>query len=107
MARPAARDRRYAVGIVTATVFTRLWSADDASVRLADALAAGLARARARLHEVTAAYGAERFEPRRGEAPISSQFASDMQLLERVRHEGRHRMTSPSLPCSSSWSIVH
>src|SRR3989454_11641316 len=45
MARPAARDRRYAVGIVTATVFTRLWSADDASVRLADALAAGLARA--------------------------------------------------------------
>jgi len=82
MARPAARDRRYAVGIVTATVFTRLWSADDASVRLADTLAAGLARARARLHEVTAAYGAERFEP-------------------------RHRMTSPSLPCSSSWSIVH
>jgi len=80
----------YAVGIVTATVFARLLSADDASERLAGALAAGLARARARLHEVTARYGAERFEPRPGEAPISSQFASDMQLLERVRHEGRH-----------------
>src|SRR5438105_5011299 len=69
----------YAVGIVTATVFARLLSVDDASERLADALAAGLARARARLHEVTARYGAERFEPRPGEAPISSQFASDMQ----------------------------
>src|SRR5438128_10484882 len=89
MARPAARDRRYAVGIVTATVFTRLWPADDPSVRLADALAAGLARAPARLHEVTAAHGAARFEPPRGDAPISSPFSTDLQPLDRLPPQGR------------------
>jgi uncharacterized membrane protein YccC len=81
----------YAVGIVTATIFSRLLSPDDAVATLADSLAAGLARARSRLAEVTARYTADRFEPLPGEAPISSQFARDMQLLERVRQEGRDR----------------
>src|SRR5262245_51027507 len=81
----------YAVGIVTATIFSRLLSPDDAVATLADSLAAGLARARSRLAEVTARYGADRFEPLPGEAPISSQFARDTQLLERVRQEGRGR----------------
>ena len=81
----------YAVGIVTATTFSRLFAADDAAATLAGALAAGFARARVRLDEVTARFAAEGFEPIPGEAPISPQFARDMQLLERVRQEGRHR----------------
>src|SRR5205809_1965033 len=79
----------YAVGIVTATTFSRLFAADDAAATLAGALAAGFARARVRLDEVTARFAAEGFEPIPGEAPISPQFARDMQLLERVRQEGR------------------
>jgi len=81
----------YAVGIVTATVFSRLFAAGDAAATLAGVLAAGFARARVRLDEVTARFAAEGFAPIPGEAPISSQFARDMQLLERVRQEGRHR----------------
>ncbi len=81
----------YAVGIVTATVFSRLFAPDDTAATLASALAAGFACARARLDQVTARFTAERFEPIRVEAPISSQFARDIQLLERVRQEGRHR----------------
>ena len=81
----------YAVGIVTATTFSRLFAADDAAATLAGALAAGFARARVRLDEVTARFAAEGFEPIPGEAPISPQFARDMQLLERVRQEGRRR----------------
>src|SRR5262249_20651786 len=81
----------YAVGIVTATIFSRLLSPDDSAAMLADSLAAGFARSRARLAEITARYAAGRFEPLPGEAPISSQFARDMQLLERVRQEGRDR----------------
>jgi uncharacterized membrane protein YccC len=80
----------YAVGITTATAFSRLLSADDAAATLGTALAGGFARARARLHEVTARYCAAAFEPVPGESPLSSQFARDMQLLERVRQEGRH-----------------
>ena len=81
----------YAVGIVTATAFSQLFSADDTAATLANALADGFARARARLDQVTARFTAERFEAIRVEAPLSSQFARDMQLLERVRQEGRHR----------------
>ena len=81
----------YAVGIVTATVFSRLFAPDDTAATLASALAAGFARARARLDQVTARFTAERFEAIRVEAPISSQFARDIQLLERVRQEGRYR----------------
>jgi uncharacterized membrane protein YccC len=81
----------YAVGITTATTFSRLLSADDAAATLAAALAGGFALARSRLHEVTARYSAAAFEPVPGEPPLSSQFARDMQLLERVRQEGRHR----------------
>ena len=53
----------YAVGIITATTFSRLWSADDAAATLAAALASGFALARSRLHEVTARYSATAFEP--------------------------------------------
>jgi uncharacterized membrane protein YccC len=81
----------YGVGIVTATAFSRLFTMDDPAVTLVGTLAAGFASARARLDEVTARFVAERFEPVAGEAPVSSQFARDMQLLERVRQEGRHR----------------
>ena len=87
----------YAIGIVTATVFAQLLSPDDATATLAGALADGFARARARLAEVTGRYVAERFEPLPGEPPISSQFARDMQLLDRVRQEGRHRDDVPFL----------
>jgi uncharacterized membrane protein YccC len=81
----------YAVGIITATTFSRLWSADDAAATLTAALAGGFALGRFRLHEVTARYSATAFEPLPGEPPLSSQFAREMQLLERVRQEGRHR----------------
>src|SRR6185369_2877573 len=64
---------------------------DDTAATLASALAAGFARARARLDQVMARFTAEQFDPVRVEAPLSSQFARDMQLLERVRQEGRHR----------------
>src|SRR5215467_4100366 len=77
----------YAVGIVTATVFSRLLSPDDLAATLADSLAGGLAHARARLREVTARYTADPFEALPGEAPISSQFARDIQLLERDRQD--------------------
>ena len=87
----------YAVGIVTATAFSRLFAADDTAATLASALADGFARARARLDQVTARFTAERFEPLDVEAPISSQFTRDMQLLERVRQEGRHRDDVPFL----------
>src|SRR5262249_56262152 len=46
----------YAVGIVTATVFSRLLSPDDPAATLADSLAGGLAHPRARLPDVTAPY---------------------------------------------------
>src|SRR5207245_2366466 len=81
----------YGVGVVTATAFSRLLAADDAVAMLAGSLAAGFARARSRLEEVTARFAADRFAPLPGEEPISSQIARDMQLLERVRQEGRHR----------------
>jgi uncharacterized membrane protein YccC len=81
----------YAVGIVTATAFSQLFAADDTAATLANALAEGFARARARLDQVTARFTAERFEPISVEEPISSQFTRDIQLLERVRQEGRHR----------------
>ena len=81
----------YGVGVVTATVFCELFAADDAATTLAGALAAGFARARSHLDEGTTRLAAEQFEPGPGEGPISSQFARDMQLLERVRQEGRHR----------------
>jgi uncharacterized membrane protein YccC len=81
----------YAIGLVTATAFSRLLSADDAAVTLAGALADGFARARGRLHEIAGRYEAERADLLPGEAPISSQFARDMELLGRVRQEGRHR----------------
>jgi uncharacterized membrane protein YccC len=81
----------YAIAIVTATVFSRLFAPDDTAATLASALAAGFARARARLDQVMARFTAEQFDPVRVEAPLSSQFARDMQLLERVRQEGRHR----------------
>jgi hypothetical protein len=87
----------YAIGIVTATAFSRLLSADDTAATLADALAGGFAHARARLEQVTARFTAERFEPIQGEAPLSSQFVRDMQLLERVRQEGWHRDDVPFL----------
>ena len=87
----------YGVGIVTATAFSQLYTVDDASVTLAHELAAGFARARASLDEVTTRFVAERFLPVAGEAPISSQFAHDMQRLERVRQEGRHREDLPFL----------
>jgi len=85
----------YAIGIVTATIFSRLLSPDDAAATLASALADGFARARVRLDEIAARYAAERFEPRRGEGALSLQFARHMQLLERVRQEGRHREDVP------------
>ena len=81
----------YGVGVVTATAFSRLLAADDTVPMLTGALAAGFARARSRLDEATARFAADRFAPLPGEGPISSQLARDMQLLERVRHEGRHR----------------
>jgi hypothetical protein len=81
----------YAVGIVTATIFSRLLSPDNAVATLADSLAAGFARARSRLTEVTARYTAEQFESVPGETPISSEFPRDMQLLARVRQEGLDR----------------
>ena len=87
----------YAIGLVTATVFAQLLSPDDAAATLAGALADGFARARARLAEGTGRYIAERFEPLPGEPPISSQFVRDMQLLDRVRQEGRHRDDVPFL----------
>jgi hypothetical protein len=87
----------YGVGIVTATAFSQLYTVDDAAVTLAHELAAGFARARASLDEVTTRFVAERFLPVAGEAPISSQFAHDMQRLERVRQEGRHREDLPFL----------
>ena len=87
----------YAIGMVTATAFTRYLSPDEAGATLAGALADGFARGRARLTEITARYTADRFEPRVGEGPISSQFARDMRLLERVRQEGRHRRDIPFL----------
>ena len=79
----------YAIGLVTATVFSRLLSPDDPAATLADALADGFALARRRLREVTARYTAERFEVIPGEPPVSTRFARDMQLLERVRQDGR------------------
>ena len=81
----------YGVGIVTATAFSRLAVPEDAAATLAGALGAGFARARSRLGEVTDRFAAERFEPIAGESSISSEFARDMPLLERVRQEGRHR----------------
>jgi uncharacterized membrane protein YccC len=81
----------YAVGIVTATVFSQLLAPDDTAATLGSALASGFARARARLDQMTARFTAERFEAVPLEAPLSSQFTRDMQLLERVRQEGRHR----------------
>jgi fusaric acid resistance family protein len=81
----------YGVGIVTATAFSRLAVAEDAAATLAGALATAFADTRSRLAEVTARFAAERFEPIPGESPISSEFARDMPLLERVRQEGRHR----------------
>ena len=87
----------YAIGIVTATVFAQLLSPDDPATTLAGALADGFAHARARLATVTAHYAAERLELLPGEPPLSSQFARDMQSLERVRQEGRHRDDVPFL----------
>ena len=81
----------YGVGIVTATAFSRLAVPEDAAATLAGALATAFADTRSRLAEVTARFAAERFEPIPGESPISSEFAHDMPLLERVRQEGRHR----------------
>ena len=87
----------YGVGIVTATAFAQLFVADDAAATLADALAEGFARARSRLGEVTARFAAERFEPIPGESSISSDFARDMPLFERVRQEGQHPDDVPAL----------
>src|SRR5262245_46042827 len=81
----------YAIGIVTATVWSQLVVVEDVATTLARTLAAEFARARSRFDEVTARFTAEQFEPVAGEAPISSQFARDMQLLECLRQDGRHR----------------
>jgi len=83
----------YGIGLLAATAFSRVLTADGPTTTLADALAAGFARARARLEEVTARFAAERFEPVPGEPPISSDFARHMQLLDRARQEGRGRDT--------------
>ena len=87
----------YGIGILTATAFAQLFGPDDAGATLAGALADGFAHGRARLAAVTARYAAERSEPLPGELPISSQFARDMRLLERLRQEGRHREEVPFL----------
>jgi Fusaric acid resistance protein family len=79
----------YGIGLLAATAFSRVLAADDPAATLADALAAAFARARSRLQEVTARFAAERFEPVPGEPPIASEFARHMQLLDRVRQEGR------------------
>src|SRR5258705_2604579 len=79
----------YGIGLVAATAFSRVLSADDPAATLADALAAGFARARSRLEEVTARFAAEPFEPVPGQPPTSSEFARHMRLLDRVRPEGR------------------
>jgi len=79
----------YAIGLVTATVFSRLLSPDDPAATLADALADGFALARRRLREVTARYTEARLEAVPGEPPVSTRFARHMQLLERVRQDGR------------------
>jgi uncharacterized membrane protein YccC len=80
----------YGIGMLTATAFSQLTPPHDARPLLRGVLAGGFARARSQLAEVTARFAAERFEPVPGEPPISSQFARDMQLLERVRQERRH-----------------
>jgi len=85
----------YAIGLATATVFSRLLSPDDPAATLADALASGFALARRRLEDVTARYADERFEAPLGEAPVSTQFARDMQLLARLRQDGRSRDDVP------------
>jgi hypothetical protein len=87
----------YAIGLLTATVFSRLLSPDDPAATLADALADGFALARRRLREVTARYTDERFAALPGEPPVSTRFGRDMQLLERVRQEGRVRDDVPFL----------
>ena len=83
----------YGIGLLAATAFSRVLAWDDPAATLADALAAGFARARSRLEEVAARFAAERFEPVPGEPPISSEFAGHMRLLDRVRQEGRRRDT--------------
>jgi uncharacterized membrane protein YccC len=83
----------YGIGLLAATAFSRVLAADDPAATLADALAAGFARARSRLEEVTARFAAERFEPVPGEPPISSEFARHTRLLDRVRQEGPRRDT--------------
>jgi len=81
----------YGIGMVTATAFSPLVSAHDPGTMLTRALADGFGRARARLDEIAARFAAERFEPIPGEPAIASQFGRDMQLLEGVRQQGRHR----------------
>lgn len=86
-----------AIGVVVATVFARLSSRTSARVRLAESLAASFARSRERLDVTLRAYAADAQHAPGGEAPVFTELASHVQLLDLARQEGVGAVTERAL----------
>lgn len=81
----------YTIGVVTATVFAQLLSAEHPRDELADTLAASFARTRQRLREAGARFRDPTGSPSPPAPPFPTALAARLQLLDRARQDGISR----------------
>lgn len=77
-----------AIGLVSATIFSRLAARPSARLRLAESLAASFARSRGVVHEASARRDVAPPPGDWPDAPVSSDLGSHVQLLGLARQEG-------------------
>lgn len=86
-----------AIGVVVATVFAEASSRGSPRARLGDALAASFAGVRDRLSSALQAFAGDAEHAPEGEAPVFSDLAGHVQLLDLARQEGMSPTTDRAL----------